>query len=559
MSNKNTSRSISKVNSGAISPGKGYSLDSQQIASQGCFNVTADPISGQTSYIQLDKAMSFLDFQRELHVDVTAKSKFWMFSGNAEAHYMRSVQNQDASMSLNYFQYAAGTVSVSLLGYGKDALNKFGQSAYNDGKNPYFGLLCGDNIIDSYQEGALLALGINLQFKSSYGKAQFKAIAGASFADIFSASAEIQKVINKSNIAGSLAMQAFQLGGDPSQLAHILSVDPSGDYYATSCSLAAMDKCIKAANGLLDYAKNNFQTQFSFKDGKGLTPLGVGFIHYVPIEFIGLHSQSFVTPEVLEHRKQLASALQENQYYQQKFNGLVNGYIVPWNTMSNLFKVYDALLKQASTNVNRLMDIDPNQGPIGCYDFPYQCNSIYETIMSELKPITANNLTTLDAIRYAIWFDIFVLYKNGDMPSSWDAGLIHANSIGDHFKSLDFVSATRTSFDEGHTYYSSSGQIWCAHSQGQSSDGGMHYYGTITNGVNVCKYLNKNQGWNANQSPYYFEAWNGDNYDDNNEDNSLADFAYYDSSEDPHILNQVYSSHEHYDDLNLTEIVSNFS
>lgn len=558
MSNKNTSKLISKVNKGAISPGKGYSSDSQQIASQICFNVTADPISGQTSFIQLDKAMSFLDFQRELHVDITSKSKFWIFSGNAEAHYMRSVQNQDASMSLNYFQYAAGTVSVSLLGYGKNALTKFGQSAYSDGKNPYFGLLCGDNIIDSYQEGALLTLGINLQFKSSYSKAQFKAIAGASFADIFSASVEIQKIINKSNIAGSLAIQAFQLGGDPSQLAHILSIDPSGDYYATSCSLSAMDKCIKAANGLLDYAKNDFATQFSFKDGKGLTPLGVGFIDYFPIEFIGLNSISLVTPEVLEHRKQLASALQENQYYQQKFNELVSGYIVPWNTMSNLYKGYDSLLKQASANVNVLMDLNPNQGPIGCYDFPYKCDSIYDAIVAELNPITPNNLTTLDAIRYTIVFDIFTLYKNGDTPSSWGVGLVYPNSYGDHFKALNSVSVTRTTLDESHIYYSSNGQTWCAHSQGQSGNNGMHYSGTITNGVNVCKYLHKNQGWDAGQSPYYFEPWNGDNYGDNIGDNSLANFAYYDSSDDSHLLNPIYSSHAHYDDLNLTEIASDF-
>lgn len=75
--------------------------------------------------------------------------------------------------------------------------------------------------------------------------------------------------------------------------------------------------------------------QFSFKDDQGLTPLGVGFVEYIPIEFIGLNSTSMVTPEVFEERKGLATALQENQYYQQKFNELVNGYIVSWDTASD--------------------------------------------------------------------------------------------------------------------------------------------------------------------------------------------------------------------------------
>lgn len=49
-----------------------------------------------------------------------------------------------------------------------------------------------------------------------------------------------------------------------------------------------MDQCIKAASGLLDYARDNFSTQFSFQNNTRLTPLGIAFSQYTPIEYIGL-------------------------------------------------------------------------------------------------------------------------------------------------------------------------------------------------------------------------------------------------------------------------------
>lgn len=513
----------------SISPGRGFSSDSQQMASQVCYNVIQGQISGQKSYINLATAISFSELQKNLHIDINAKTKFWIFSANAEANYMRSIQNKDASISLNYYQYATGDITIQTKGFGQEALNKFGENAYQNGTNPYFGLMCGDNFVSSYEVGALLTLGINIEFKSTREKTKFEAIAGGSFADIVSASSKIEKIINETKIVGSVSMQAFQIGGDPSQLAHILSKDPNGEYYATSCSLSAMDKCARAAHGLLDYAKNDFIKQFSFQDHKGLSPLGIGFLQYFPIKFIGLNSKTFVTPEVLAHRKELATALQENQYYQQKFNELINGYAVSWDTTSNLYKSFISLFNQVNNNVNMLVNSDPFHGPIGCYSFPYRCNEIFEEIQSELKPITQDNLKILEGIKYSIGFSIIDLYKNGDTPSSWGVVVLPPNTHGDHFKSLEYVFINDTALELKEMYYGGDGYIWCAHAIGQASNG-IHYEGIIVNGRNVCKYVNKNQGWNKYQSPYYFEAYNEDCYEISNVDVTLDNVPEIDSS-----------------------------
>lgn len=74
------------------------------------------------------------------------------------------------------------------------------------------------------------------------------------------------------------------MGGEPSQLTKILNKDSTGQYYALTFSLTAMENCIKAASGLPDYAKDNFSTQFSFQNNTGFTPLGIAFSQYTPIE-----------------------------------------------------------------------------------------------------------------------------------------------------------------------------------------------------------------------------------------------------------------------------------
>ncbi|XP_018016674.1 uncharacterized protein LOC108673369 [Hyalella azteca] len=273
---------VVQYNSGNIIVGAGYSSDSQQIAPHICYNATVSSTAGQQAYVQLNTAISFSDLESQLQMSVDISGKFLMFSAEAGASYLRSAQDKDYSLSLNYYEYATNNVAVQFAGYGEAALTEVGKDFYNGGKNPYFGLLCGDNYITSYQQGALLAMGINIKFSSSVAKQEFEEKAGATFGSIISASERIKNVATQYNITGAVMMQAFQVGGDPSQLSKIFSKDSSGKYYALTCSLTTMDDCVLAASGLLDYAKESFSTQFSFQNntGLGLTPLGIAFSQF---------------------------------------------------------------------------------------------------------------------------------------------------------------------------------------------------------------------------------------------------------------------------------------
>lgn len=68
-------------------------------------------------------------------------------------------------------------------------------------------MLCGDHYITSYQQGALLTMGLNIKFSNSNAKKKFEAKAGATFGDIARATANIQSVVTQYNITGLVIIQ----------------------------------------------------------------------------------------------------------------------------------------------------------------------------------------------------------------------------------------------------------------------------------------------------------------------------------------------------------------
>ncbi|MBA8667207.1 hypothetical protein H1Q59_04800 [Holosporaceae bacterium 'Namur'] len=398
--------------------GYGFSSDSQQLSTQPCYNVTTFS-SGQHGKIELKTAYSFSEIQKMLKIDVTTKGKFGMFSGSADAEYMRSIQDDSNSFSQSYFQYIADTIKVKLAGVEQNALNAIGKDSYNSNLvKPYFGIVCGDKYIDSYDEGASLIMSINLNFGSHYEKEEFKAKAGASWGNIFSASGEIQKIANELNIGGSVSIQALQVGGDPSQLSKILEKDSSGKYYVLSCDLKAMDNCINAASSLLNYAVNDFRTQIS--NNTGLTPLGAGFAHSEKIEHIGLiPPKTLVNSTVIEDRNLLSELLETNKSYQDYSDQLISHYPVTWNTNSKLYKNIKNFEKEIEYNIGKIVNYnDPSESALGCFDHPEDCDFITQNIVNDLVNITNTDLDFLKAIKYSFPLGFFTLYKNGD-ENSW--------------------------------------------------------------------------------------------------------------------------------------------
>lgn len=421
-------------NLGAIIPGGGYSHDTQQIPPNVCYNTVVTATTGQTGTVNLNTAMSFSDLEKLLHFNVEADGGFGMFSAEADADYLRTIQDLDYSLSLNYSEFLFDTVMDRLVGPGQNALTESGKEIYNDPNiNKYFGILCGDEFISSYNQGASLLMGLNIRFSSHYDKETFSSHASASFGDLISASTSIQTMASQYNVHGTVIIQAYQKGGNPAELSKILAKDPGGIFYALSCDLQHMDNCVKAANGLLTYAVDNFPKQISFNPDKGLVPLGSGFIHHDPISEYGLTPPpSLVTKEVLDDRAYLANALKENQYYQQKLDSLLNGYPVQWATNYDMYKSLVKLYKTATNNIDTItVPASPDDGALKCYNHPELCEATTQSIKEEIQQITETDLKVLDPLRYIVYpnFILKNLYP-ANLPNLFSGYDSSGRSIG---------------------------------------------------------------------------------------------------------------------------------
>lgn len=388
--------------------GLGFSSDTQQITNAQCYNVI-NSTNSPTTTIKLQEAMSFHDLENTFGISVDVGLNFGVFSGGSTTSYLRQMQEKDYSLSLNYYEVASAEIKLEAAGYGTNGfLNDIGKAIYNNGTNKYFGLVCGDQYVTSYQVGAVLALGININLESNYQKKQFISASGGSFGDIFSASTSIENIVQSLSLNGEITLNAFQIGGEPQYLSSILKTNSTGDYYSTSCNLQNMNDCVQAANGLLTYATKNFTNQFSFNPANNLFQIQYLF-QYQPIEYLGVTPPpSLITPEVTSARKNLANALFENQYYQQKITELYASY-PEINTSSgsktqfsdNFNTQIQNLLNVVQSNLNLLTNSDdPEMNPINCYNQPQACPEIANNILSNLQPITAGNLTFFNVVSH---------------------------------------------------------------------------------------------------------------------------------------------------------------
>ena len=426
------------------------------------------------------------------------------FSASAQANYLRSVEETESSVSLNYYTHVTNKVSVQINGYGEDALTESGKSFYRGGKNPNFGITCGDYYIDSYKQGAFLTIGLQIKFNSAQSKNEFGADTGASFGDIFSASVKVSKTASQLGTSGSVTLTAYQIGGDPSELPKIFNKNSDGDYFALSCGLQTMQNCIKVANGMLDYAREEFTQQAK---GDALTALGIGFASFTPVGRIGLTATSQVDDEILRSRKELSEKLNENEYYKRKLTPLINHeYPVPLN--SAFVRKVNLLLDKVNHNIEVLMS--PVGGAADCWNDPQSCKSVKTKLCEQLEDIKSKDLEFLEAIKYTLTCMDKTLINDGSPPGRSSTAAWKALPLG-AFNNNKFIDRIAIS-DENYMYGLEDNESEPHKSyifRGTSSDG-ENYDGTFTTvdfrGDKIHK-KNRERTEKRNISPFYFDVY----------------------------------------------------
>ncbi|MDE4988345.1 hypothetical protein NAI02_10030, partial [Francisella tularensis subsp. holarctica] len=71
---------------------------------------------------------------------------------------------------------------------------------------------------------------------------------------------KVQQEINDAKRSGTVSINVYQIGGDPTKLAHIFGEpDENGIYKATSCKLNDLSACNSAFGNIITYAKGEYQ------------------------------------------------------------------------------------------------------------------------------------------------------------------------------------------------------------------------------------------------------------------------------------------------------------
>ncbi len=280
----------------AVSPGQGCLVKDGQIldlANTYCFEVSEGNIKRLNPYgfLKMSSIFTANDLIKAFGSQQSLNFNGGFFSAGVQEKYLKSIAETERSYSLSYVQTAMDTVVIQPKGYGKEALNSVGKNIYEHERYSDFIQSCGNSFITQYTEGAVLLMSVNMQFTNKQQKEESESHIWARIknmktgVNIITMVQDAVQYAQRQRIDIIATVQAYQIGGDPIKLGKAMGQEPNSDgYYAVSCSLNDMSKCIGIANGILGYAANIF----SSTDKDKFAVLGVNAIKFMPISWLGL-------------------------------------------------------------------------------------------------------------------------------------------------------------------------------------------------------------------------------------------------------------------------------
>ena len=345
--------------------------------------------------VKLTESSMYSDIAYNLDTEASLEGGYGLFSANANVEYLKSIKDTDYSMSFNYYTAIKNDVDVQLDGTGEHVLTEFGLGTYKNNNGKYFGTLCGNYFIDTFTEGAFLTMAIKLKFLSKDDKDKFAAAVGVSVGNFFQATAKFSKESSETQVRISIELTAFQLGGDPSQLSKIFSTVSDGTNHIFECSVDSIESCSDFAKSVLNYAQNDFTSQF-IVNADSYVGLGLKTATFIPVEQLGLHWQTLVTEDIKNYRKRLIKTLKEQEYYEYNLNRLLKDY--PVDLDPEFKNKCNGLLDKINNNLKSLKN--PLTGAGTCWTDMDNCSKNAAVIYEKLYSVTSKDLEHLKPIQY---------------------------------------------------------------------------------------------------------------------------------------------------------------
>jgi hypothetical protein len=164
--------------------GVGYAYDTAMMAQSKCFNFDSSTRGPQSADLHVGEAVSTEYLSSLIGEGGGGTVGYNGFSVSGAASYLKAHEETEKSYSLHYFyklhydRIVKYPLATSLL------LNETGKRIYNNGNNPEFRILCGDRLVDSWEEGAIVISTVKFDFNSSEDKKTFTQEVGAGLTDL---------------------------------------------------------------------------------------------------------------------------------------------------------------------------------------------------------------------------------------------------------------------------------------------------------------------------------------------------------------------------------------
>jgi hypothetical protein len=231
--------------------GQGFNTITQEFTAR-CASGPNVRINNSESFIKFDQSMTREQALEALSFSASGKGRYGLWSGSASADFARSFQSE--SQSVNMILSRRDTSGTDRIDSSKLTW------LVKPGSANWFSA-CGDSVVFETKKGGKLFLLYQLNFASQSDKRAFEGSIGVGYGP-FEVSANIKTVSERFKGRASVHLEAYQYGGDVSQLGRIFG-SGSGGYAVANCSLDTIERCNQILKNAVAYGTGTASTDFS--------------------------------------------------------------------------------------------------------------------------------------------------------------------------------------------------------------------------------------------------------------------------------------------------------
>lgn len=261
---------ISITSSFIIKSGIGFNSNLNRIGTAKCFNNKLDRETCVASFSNIESkaAITREDLENRLETGFDLKVSFDVqavgFSIGLDYKHLKERLSSKKGKSFYYTNVIEKIDTFSLEDFEIEAKYK----DFFTNNIDYFLNVCGDMVIEKVRSIGSFIIEITIdeenKGKTDGNQGGFSVAVTNPGPEVASISLgfSIKKIVTETNYQGKIKVKAYQIGGDGRKLAKLML----NSMYDSECDSSSISKCVTVLDKFVDYATNQFPSQFTCSD-----------------------------------------------------------------------------------------------------------------------------------------------------------------------------------------------------------------------------------------------------------------------------------------------------